>query len=350
MRIAVDGRHLVAGRGVARYSRSLLDAMAAGHPAEDWRIFIAGRAPVESPLAPVRHLLPGRVLFAAGALSGRPRLDRLAGGADVVWAPAPAPVALSAGVPFVLSLLDLSWVTRPGDFTLYERVWHRLGRLRALAERATRVIAISEATRAQALRHWGLAPEQVIVVHPGPGIGPPPVPPPALRTPPFFLAVGALEPRKAPDLLARAYARARQRGLRAELVYAGEGRVSVAGPGIRIVRRAEDATLRDLYASALALVHPALLEGFAFPPVEALAHGAPAIVADLPVYRETIGPGALRVAAGDEEALAEALLRMERDGPLRARIVAEGRKAIARFSWERAARETHAVLTEAAGR
>jgi glycosyltransferase involved in cell wall biosynthesis len=352
MRIAVDGRHLAAGRGVARYTRSLLGALAEQFGADDWRVFVPGREPVDAPLPAIRHRVGSRALFGAAALTGRPRLDRLAGGADVAWAPAPAPLALSPGVPFVLTVHDLSWIARPQDFTPYERLWHRLARTRALAERATRVIAVSSATRDEILARWGLRPDRVVVVHSGPGIGGIPhldhdrQGRPA--DPPYFLAVGALEPRKAPGLLVRAHALARGRGLRAELVFAGAGREPAAGPGVRALGAQDDGALRGLYAGALALVHGAVIEGFAFPPIEALAHGVPVIAADLPVLDETVGAGALRVPQGDEEALAEALLAVERDAALRERLVSAGRAAIAGLSWERAARETHAVLAEAA--
>jgi glycosyltransferase involved in cell wall biosynthesis len=109
-----------------------------------------------------------------------------------------------------------------------------------------------------------------------------------------------------------------------------------------------DPALEALYAGALALACVSRDEGFGFTPVEALARGAPVVVADLPVFAETLGEAALRVPAGDADALAEALLRLECEPGLRERLVAAGREVVARFSWERAARETRAVLAEAA--
>jgi glycosyltransferase involved in cell wall biosynthesis len=106
--------------------------------------------------------------------------------------------------------------------------------------------------------------------------------------------------------------------------------------------------LESLYANALALACVSREEGFGFTPVEAIARGTPAVVADLPVFAETLGQGALRVAPGDADALAEALLALERSPDLRDRLVADGRAAAARLSWERAAGETRAVLAEAA--
>jgi glycosyltransferase involved in cell wall biosynthesis len=346
MRVGVDARHLTAGRGVARYTRSLLGALAAAFPADEWLAFVPGRAPVRAPppgVRLVRHPLPGRALFGAAAVARRPRLDRLLGGVDVVWAPAPAPLAVSPGVPLVLTVHDRSFEERPGDFTAYERLWHRLARPRAVAARAAALVCDTEAGRADLARAWGV---EATVVSPGPLATPAPAPDGAR---PYLLFVGALEPRKAPDVLAAAYERARAGGLEAELVVVGDGRVPLAGPGI--VRRpppADDAALAALYAGALAVVAPSWLEGFGLPPVEAAALGTPSVVSDLPVFAETLGAGALRVPPGDATALAAALSRIERDAALRERLGAAAREAAARYDWTRAAHELHAVLARAA--
>ncbi len=334
MRIAVDARRPTAGRGVARYTRAMSEALTRAFPDDEWL-----------PFAP-----DSRAVHGAAALTGRPRLDRLVGGADVVWAPAPAPLAVSTGVPLVLTVHDLSWERRPTDFTPYERLWHRLARPRRLARRAARIAAVSAATRDAVVAEWGIDPQRVEVIPPGPGLAAGPNSPKASRARPYFLAVGALEPRKAPELLVCAFTRARAAGLEAELLFAGDGRLAGAleGEGVRVLGHVPDDELRGLYAGALALVQPAWLEGFGLPPVEALALGTPAIVADLPVYSETVGDGALRVAPGDESALADALLRVAADAPLRARLVAAGAPHVARFSWERSARALREVLERAA--
>jgi len=43
MRVGVDARHLTAGRGVARYTRALLGALAAAYPEDEWVAFVPGR-------------------------------------------------------------------------------------------------------------------------------------------------------------------------------------------------------------------------------------------------------------------------------------------------------------------
>lgn len=343
MRVAVDARALLAGRGVTRYVRRLLAALAAQFPGDDWHAFVPGRAPIEAPEGVTlhRHALGGQAVFGAAAVLGRPPIDLLCGGADVVWLPAPAPVA-PGRAPYVLTVHDLSFEDRPRDFTRYERAWHGLARAGRLARHAARVIAVSEATAAQAAR-WNV---DATVVRSGVDHLAHAAPPPG--APPYFLSVGALEPRKAPDLLARAHGMARGAGLRAELWLAGEGRVRVAGEAVRLLGTPHDDELASLLSGALALVSASWLEGFGLPPLEAAACGTPAIVSDLAVYEETLGAQVVRVPRGDAVALAGALLRMEREPQARAELGRAAHAAVAPLTWARAARATRAVLAEAA--
>lgn len=292
-----------------------------------------------------------RPLFATAALAGRPRIDRLLGGCDVLWAPAVAPLAVSPEVPLVLTVHDLSFEHRAADFSRYERAWHRLTRPRRLVRRADRVIAVSEAVRGELIAEWGVDPGKVVTVPSGPGRGRAVVDrKPSPLGPGYVLAVGALEPRKRPELLVEAHARARSAGLKANLVFAGDGslRERLTGSGATVLGYVPEEELDALYRDALALTCVSREEGFAFTPLEALAHGTPAVVSDLPVFAETLGDGALRVAPGDADALARALLQLERDEALRARLVEAGREASGRLSWSRAAARTREVLAEAA--
>lgn len=343
----MDARHLLAGRGVARYTRALLHALGESFGDDEWLAFVPGRTPVAAVherVTLVRHRFGGRALHGAGAVAGRPRLDRLiGGGVDVAWAPAPAPLALSASVPLVLTVHDRSFEVRPKDFTAYERLWHRLARPRAQAARAAAVVVDSETVRAELAGAWGVAS---VVVRPGVTRGPAP----ARADGRYLLFVGSLEPRKAPDVLGRAYARARRDGLDADLLVVGEGRRRLEGPGIRRLGRVDDARLAALYAGALAVVAPSWLEGFGLTPVEAAAHGTPAVVSDLPIFAETLGDGALRVAPGDEAALAAALVRIAADPRLRAALGTRAADAVAGLSWESAAAGLHAVLRAVAVR
>jgi glycosyltransferase involved in cell wall biosynthesis len=342
--------------------------MAQSYPLDQWLLFAPGREPLaeahrltaHANVQLHRHRLPGRALFGAAALAGVPRLDRLLGGRlDVLWAPAPAPLALSSTTALVLTVHDLSFEQRRHDFTPYERLWHSLARPRRLAERASAIIVDAGPTRDELLRRWGIDPGRVTVIHPGVSRPPAPVAESAIgelrrrRGLPerFLLCVGALEPRKAPELLMRAHAAAREQGLDVDLVFAGAGRLAkrLGGPGVHVLGYVAPAELEELYVGALALVMPSFLEGYGLPPLEAIARGTPALVSDLAVYDDTLKDGALRVAVGDERALTDALIRISGDEPLRARLVASGRRAIGALSWEQAAARTYEVLKMARG-
>jgi glycosyltransferase involved in cell wall biosynthesis len=358
VRVAVDGRALRPAvphrRGVARYLRCLLEALGEVWPDDEYSVVVAGPDDPDpfraAGVTLVRPRLPSLLLFGAAAIAGRPRLDRLAGGCDVAWVPAPAPVAVSDGVPLVLTVHDLSFERRD-ELSRYERLWHRMARPSRLARRSARVVCVSAPVREAAVARWALDPRKVCVVPSGPGRPPGPAGNvPAGLPARFVLAVGALEPRKLPGVLVDAHRLARSRGLESGLVFAGEGplRAELEESEATVLGHVPDAVLEALYRRADALVCASRDEGFGFTPVEALARGVPAVVADLPVFAETLAGGALRVPPGDPEALADALLRLEHEAGLREQVLAAGREAVGRLSWERAARETRAALAEAA--
>jgi glycosyltransferase involved in cell wall biosynthesis len=365
VRVGVDGRSLVGvgGRGVAHHTAGLLGGAAAGDPGVEWRVSLPSGASLPSGIAElgniegVAHGLPSRLLHGIGALAGRPRLDRMLD-ADVTWLPAPAPVALSPDAPYVLTVHDLSFLERPEDFTGYERTWHRVARVEQLARGAARIAAVSEDAARAAVEQLGLEADRVVVVGQGPGD-----PGPALDeseaaahrealgvTGPYVLYVGALEPRKAPDVLAAAWSRARSQGLRASLVVAGEGRLDapLREAGAQLLGRVSRAEKAALYAGAMALVLPSWLEGFGLTPLEGFAHGVPAIVSDLAALHETAGGGALYVPPGDADALAAALLRLEGEPALRVRLASAGAEALSRHSWAEAGARLRDLLEEAA--
>jgi glycosyltransferase involved in cell wall biosynthesis len=212
---------------------------------------------------------------------------------------------------------------------------------------------VSSATADLVTLRWGLPRGRITLVRPGVDPCPPAGGAAEAGGRPYFLFVGALEPRKAPEVLARGFAQARAEGLEAELVVVGDGRlrdVLDGAEGIRMAggRRREE--LEALYAGALAVVMPSWLEGYGLPPLEAAACGTPSIVSDLPAFRETLGAeGALFVAPGDARALGAALLRMAQDPGLRERLATAARARVEGMTWERAAEAMHPVLVRAAG-
>jgi glycosyltransferase involved in cell wall biosynthesis len=174
--------------------------------------------------------------------------------------------------------------------------------------------------------------------------------------------VGTLEPRKDVPTLIDAFARFRARGgSRHRLVLTG-----APGHGSDAVRAAarrhgveahidwlgwvEPALLPDLYRAADAFVFPSVCEGFGFPPLEALACGTPVVASSAPCLPEILGDAAVYAPPRDPAALAAQIERVVCDGRLRDELRARGLARARSRSWEAVARETLAVIEEAAQR
>lgn len=108
------------------------------------------------------------------------------------------------------------------------------------------------------------------------------------------------------------------------------------------------ATLRDLYRAADVLLYPARYAGFGLPPLEAMASGLPVVCSNRGALPEVVGPAALMADPEDDEAIAEATLRLITDAPLRDTQVARGLARAQAFRWDRTAAEMLAVYRQVA--
>jgi glycosyltransferase involved in cell wall biosynthesis len=109
-------------------------------------------------------------------------------------------------------------------------------------------------------------------------------------------------------------------------------------------------TLRVFYESAAAFVFPSLYEGFGLPPLEAMAAGTPVITSNVGSLPEAVGDAAMLVNPENVFDIARGIREVLLDAELRATLVRRGRERVARFSWERTAREVLEIYQEAGGR
>jgi glycosyltransferase involved in cell wall biosynthesis len=101
----------------------------------------------------------------------------------------------------------------------------------------------------------------------------------------------------------------------------------------------DDATLRRRYSQSATLLYPSRYEGFALPPLEAMACGCPPVataVGAVPEYAVD-GTNAAIVAVGDTGAMADAVVRHLNDPDLRARLSRAGRITAGQYELSRVA-------------
>jgi glycosyltransferase involved in cell wall biosynthesis len=107
-----------------------------------------------------------------------------------------------------------------------------------------------------------------------------------------------------------------------------------------------DSDLAWLYGHAMAFVFPSRYEGFGLPVLEAMQAGCPVVAYDNSSIPEVAGDAALLVPDGDS--LVPAITKVLKDEALRQTLIQKGKARAKRFSWDRTARETLGVLSEAA--
>ena len=94
------------------------------------------------------------------------------------------------------------------------------------------------------------------------------------------------------------------------------------------------------YSAASLFAYPSTYEGFGIPVLEALACGVPTITANSSSLPEVAGEAALLVPPDDDDALAEALVRILDDDALAEELSARGPAQAAQFNWPKAAHIT----------
>jgi len=388
MHIGIDAsRVTVAERtGTEHYTFELLAALAQLDRQNRYTLYCNQPPAALPPLGPnfsLRHI-PFPRLWTHARLSAELALHP----PDLLFVPAhvlPLGVLLRRRMRTVVTIHDMGYLRFPESHTPSQRRYLRLSTSWS-ARAASQLIAISNTTRDDLMRYAGVQPEKISVVHHGVSSRFRPVEDQRLIaatqakygiTPPYFLYVGTVQPRKNLARLLEAYAQARTevQGLRTEeedssvlspqssvlqLVIAGKrgwltGEIErqatqLFGPGspsVRFTGYIADEDLPALLSGALAFMFPSLYEGFGMPILEAMACGTPVLTSATSALPEIAGDAALLIEPEDTAAIADGLARLASDAVLRADLRARGLARAAQFTWKRCAEETLAVLLKA---
>ncbi len=341
MRIGVNALYLIPGGvgGTEIYLRNLLSALASIDRENEYVIFTNRETgddlvPKQSnfvwaPQSFRATFRPWRILWEQTRLPLAARRR----GIDVLFNPGfTAPLA--AHCPNVTVFHDLQHKVHPENFRWFDLpVWRLL--LWAAAGRSQGLISVSEATRADLKRFYGV--DSTVIYH---GVEQAFFDVADRRQPAdYLLCVSTLHPHKNLERLIRVHAGMRDApqlvvtGLRG---FAAERIERAAGSGVRFTGWIPRDELYELYRRARAFVYPSTFEGFGMPVLEAMAAGVPVACSDIPPLREVAGSDAVYFAPDDDASMRSAIERvLMNPGP-----VGPARDRAAGFTWERTARQT----------
>ena len=227
--------------------------------------------------------------------------------------------------------------------------------IKAAAQKACSVFAVSNHTRTEAIRILGIKPDRIITCYEDCSPEFIPVKDTLKRATvkehynlpdKFIFCPVSLSPSKNVPRILKAYNLVKDT-IPQDIVFTG-GRSWRSGYQVRaeisnnhrihILGHVESEDMPVLYSLADFTLYPSVLEGFGMPVLEAFRCDCPVLTSNIASLTEVAGNAAYLVDPYDENQIAEGIVKLATDQNLRISLIAKGRKQANNFSWERTAR------------
>lgn len=347
--------------GTERYSRRIIEAILHAGAEHDFRLYLNRRQPLSLPVRAntIQRTIPFARLWTHLRLS----MEIIMHPVDALFVPAHVipPVHPRASV---VTIHDLGYLHEPESHRGAARRYLDLS-TRWSCHQASHIIAVSNATRDDLIREYGVSASKISVIYHGIDDTFRPASPQALAClrdrlnlpERYILYLGTLQPRKNLVRLIQAFDMLADADPTQHLVLAGkrgwlfeeiERAVAKSRHRHRIMLpgHVHEQYLPALYTGASVLVLPSLSEGFGLPALEAMACGAPVVVSNRGALPEVVGDGAIVVEPESVEAIAVGI-RKALEPATREQRRAQGQFRASQFRWDTAGRRTLRVLESA---
>ena len=264
-------------------------------------------------------------------------------------------LSLRSNVPQVAQFHDLNFEHFPNDMPKIH-LWHYKKYFPKFAQKATRIVTVSEFSKQDIIDCYHLAPEKIDVAYNGVNERFAPIPETEQTNvrarytggAPYFMFVGSLHPRKNLARLFTAFDLFKKKTpSEVKLLIVGEKRwwsdnieqaysAMTYKDDVVFAGRLSAEDLHLVTASALASVYVSYFEGFGIPILEAFKCDTPVITSNVTSMPEVAGDAALLVDPFSEASIADGMTKML-DPNLRQTLVEKGRRRAMDFSWDQAA-------------
>jgi len=264
--------------------------------------------------------------------------------ADVILSFAPESYFLTTK-PIIITVYDMIFFKLPvNQIGIWGMYWKYI--VPVSIRKATKIIAISEATKRDVVEIVGINNSKIRVLYLGvdnvlinTSLGK------NLSEIPYFLFVGHPEPRRGIEYLIEAFDLFLKKNPAYKLIIVGKDNEyrnnlikKVRSLGIEekvfFTGFISSEKLSSLYLHAEAFIYPSLYEGFGLTILEAMAHGCPVITTNISSLPEVANDAAITILPSNVEDLLNAMLNIRNDPSLRSKMVAKGYENIKRFRWE----------------
>lgn len=373
MKIAFDAKRLYNNfTGLGNHSRTTIDILTENFPENEYLLYTP-KVKLNKVTEPYLTKEKCRTIFPSGIAKGSvwrtfvQSKDLKRDEADIFHGLShEIPLGLkSKGIPSVVTIHDVAFKTFTQMYHWHDRQIYDL-KFRYSCNNADRIIAISECTKKDIMRFYGIPEERISVVYqPVQKLFYTPLDIEEARRmadnaisglpKDFMLYVGSINSRK--NLLSIVKAlEVMPASLRMPLLIVGNGREYktevqkyIASRGIEkyfiwATNIRDNHQLQALYTCAKLFIYPSFYEGFGLPVVEAMLNGCPVVTSNVSSLPEAGGPTSLQVDPNSVEAISDAMAIAIENEDLRNAMISSGwQYAIDKFSPENIANQLMSI-------
>lgn len=255
------------------------------------------------------------------------------------------------GKPFVITVYDMIHEILSENFPQNVTTVHK----KKVVEKASRIITISESTKIDLHKIFGVPEKKITVVHLATSIHKVNTTGIEVAVPEkFLLFTGQRDNHKNFERLLKAYKKVTEKDSEVYLVCTANKftknelelirKLKITDKVIHIFSNSQ--TLKILYGKAIAFVFPSLYEGFGLPVLEAFACGCPAVLSNTSSLPEVGKDAAVYFDPYSEDSIEDAISTVLRDYELQIKLKNAGFKRVNDFSWEETTRKTIEVYND----